>query len=59
MPTFSDAEKLNCKRKVRYASDFAAKTALKKTRSFSGKVPSRVYKCPVCLGFHLTSKPRR
>ncbi|MDB5163786.1 MAG: hypothetical protein JWS12_404 [Candidatus Saccharibacteria bacterium] len=52
----SDNERRACKRKVRYATDAAAQMAIKKinpTRAL--KKPSRVYKCPVCSGYHLTS----
>jgi hypothetical protein len=55
----SDTEKANCKRKKKYSSDFEAQTALKKSRRYSGHVPSRVYKCPVCFNWHLTSSKKR
>ena len=46
-----------CKRKTRYASDAAAQAALKKINpTHALKKPTRVYKCPVCGGYHLTSQ---
>jgi hypothetical protein len=54
----SDKEKLNCKSKKRFATDAEARSALAHLKSKPGKHPSRVYKCPVCFGYHLTSKPK-
>lgn len=55
----SDTEKANCKRKVRYKNDVSAVEALKRINLHKklGK-PYRVYKCNVCSGFHLSSKPK-
>lgn len=59
MPT--DKEKAVCRSKTRYANDPAAQQALKRINPnrAMGK-PSRVYKCQVCSGYHLTTqrKPR-
>lgn len=53
-------EKMACKRKVRYSSDAAAQAALKKINPLHAlKKPTRVYKCPVCGGWHLTSQRSR
>jgi len=60
VPMFSSNEKIACKRKTRFTSDAAAQAALKKIKSgWFSKKPSRVYKCPVCSGWHLTSRPKR
>jgi hypothetical protein len=49
-----------CKRKVRYSSDVAAQAAFKKINPTKAlKKPLRVYKCPICAGFHLTSQKKR
>ena len=53
-------EKEMCTRKKRFSSDAATQAALKKinpTRAL--KKPARVYKCPVCSGWHLTSSRNR
>lgn len=50
-------EKVACKRKRRFGSDADAQAALKRinpTREL--KKPTRVYKCPVCFGYHLTTQ---
>jgi len=49
-----------CKKKTRFSSDPAAQAALKKINP-GGKLkkPYRVYKCPVCAGWHLTSKSKQ
>lgn len=46
-----------CKQKVRFANSAAAGAALDRINPGrkSGK-PLRVYKCPVCSGYHLTSQ---
>ncbi|HEU4914844.1 MAG TPA: hypothetical protein VFT16_05620 [Candidatus Saccharimonadales bacterium] len=50
-------EKEMCKRKVRYSSDAGAQAALKKINpTHALNRPTRVYKCPVCSGWHLTSQ---
>jgi hypothetical protein len=56
----SDKERLSCKKKTRYANDAAAQSALKRINP-AGKLkkPRRVYKCPICSGWHLTSQPKR
>jgi hypothetical protein len=55
----SDKEKANCKKKTRYTSDASAQNAIKKINSSKllGK-PRRAYKCPVCSGWHLSSKQK-
>lgn len=56
----SETEKASCKRKVRYANDAAAQAALKRINpSHALKKPTRVYKCPVCSGYHLTSQRQK
>jgi hypothetical protein len=56
----SDREKDICKSKRRFPNDAAAQDALKKINpKHRLKRPYRVYKCPVCSGYHLTSQPRR
>lgn len=55
----SDKEKTNCKRKVRYKNDASAVEALKRINLHKKTgMPSRVYKCSVCAGWHLSSKPK-
>jgi len=52
----SDYEKAKCKSKKRFANDVLAQAALKKINpNKAANKPSRVYKCTVCAGFHLTS----
>jgi len=46
-----------CKRKVRYSNDSTAQEALKRINpTHALNKPTRVYKCPVCSGYHLTSQ---
>ncbi len=53
----SSNEVTACKRKTRFSNDAAAQAALKKINPVRALAkPSRVYKCPVCSGWHLTSK---
>lgn len=40
--------------RIRYSSPAKAKKARIKMRGFAG-TPLRVYKCPRCKGYHLTS----
>jgi hypothetical protein len=56
----TENEKASCKKKVRFANQAAAQAAIKKINPIKrlGK-PSRVYKCPVCSGYHLTSSSKR
>ena len=55
----SEAEKLNCKRKRRFNNDVEAQAALKRINpGKASRGPSRVYKCQVCGGYHLSSKPK-
>jgi hypothetical protein len=53
-------EKAACKKKKRFSNEAAAKDALKKINPARklGK-PYRIYKCPVCFGYHLTSSNKR
>jgi hypothetical protein len=47
--------------KVRYPTGAVAKAALRTIRrkgDRAGKKPTRVYACPHCHGWHLTSEPR-
>ena len=56
----SDIEIKKCKQKTRFTTEADAKRALNKIHAgWMSKKPLRVYKCPVCSGWHLTSKPRR
>jgi hypothetical protein len=53
----SPNEKSACKRKKRFSTSAAAEVALKKINpTHKLKMPTRVYKCPVCAGYHLTSQ---
>lgn len=53
-------EKSACQRKKRFNSDAAAQAALKKINPLRALAkPSRVYRCPVCGGWHLTSQRQR
>jgi hypothetical protein len=55
----SEYEKAACKKKVRYGNPVAAENALKLINPrHASKKPTRFYKCPVCAGWHLTSKPK-
>jgi hypothetical protein len=55
MPT--PLEKAACKRKTRYSTSSAADAALKRINpSHALNKPTRAYKCPVCAGWHMTSK---
>lgn len=55
----NDKEKTNCRNKVRYSNDASAQNAIKKINASKklGK-PNRVYKCLICSGWHLSSKPK-
>lgn len=61
------AERLACRRKVRYRDAIQAKLILSQTgggrRTRRGKDEKRAYSCDVCNGWHLTSReawqPRR
>jgi hypothetical protein len=47
--------------KIRYASAEQAKNAMRKMwrkKIGAGKLPTRVYRCPKCGGYHMTSRPR-
>ena len=56
----SDIEKSKCKRKSRYKSENEAKQSIKRVQAKHGASRSlRVYRCPVCFSFHITSSPRR
>ena len=49
-----------CKKKVRFASNGAAQAALQRINpTLRPNKPIRVYRCPVCSGWHLTSKKSR
>ena len=55
------AEKRSClgrdRPKIRYKSRKAAQLIIDNPKRFKGrKKPKRAYKCPVCDGWHLTSK---
>jgi hypothetical protein len=46
-----------CKRKRRFNTDADAVAAIKKINpTHALNKPTRVYKCPVCAGYHLTSQ---
>jgi hypothetical protein len=55
----NEKEKLNCKRKVRYANEPTAKAALDKINPArkQGK-PYRAYRCQICAGYHLTTSAK-
>jgi hypothetical protein len=56
----SSNEIASCKKKIRFSSDAAAQAARKKINPAKRlKRPYRVYKCPVCFGWHLTSQPKK
>jgi len=53
----TQSEKDACKRKRRFGSDADAQAALKKINPLHAlKKPTRVYKCGICSGYHLTSQ---
>ena len=52
------SEKAKCKQKKRYGSDHEAQQAAKLIYAKLSK-SLRVYHCPVCSGYHLTSSARR
>lgn len=53
----SDKEKSACKAKRRFNNDADAQAALKKINpSHALNKPTRIYKCGVCFGYHLTSQ---
>lgn len=53
----SELEKKACKRKRRFGNDADAQAALKKINpSHALNKPTRLYKCDVCFGYHLTSQ---
>lgn len=45
--------------KIRYPDELAARTALVFMPDKEKRREARVYRCPRCGGFHLTSRPRR
>lgn len=46
----------NCKRKVRYSSESEARAAVTQQLRINPGTPKlRVYQCPVCEGWHMTS----
>lgn len=47
-----------CEGKRRYSDEFGARAAGQVAREEMGK-PFWIYKCEVCRGWHLTSKPNR
>lgn len=56
----SDVEKLKCKQKTRYKSQNEAKQSIERLQAKRRTNKSlRVYRCPVCLSFHITSSPKR
>jgi hypothetical protein len=56
----TDSEKANCKRKTRYPTEHDAKRSIARLRDKRGINKSfRIYKCPVCFGYHLTSSPKQ
>ncbi len=48
-----------CFRKKRYPSQIKAACALGRITVLFPDKPQRSYECPVCLGWHLTTNPRR
>lgn len=48
----------DCRSKRRFASEGDAQQAIARARrrSAGGRVPLRIYWCPHCSGFHLTSQ---
>jgi hypothetical protein len=55
----NDRQTENCKRKVRYASEAEARAAVaQQLRLNPGGPRLRVYECPVCGGWHMTSGSR-
>lgn len=47
-----------CNGKRRFRDDVEAKRVLRSMRTHSTRtrIPVRAYECPICRGFHLTSK---
>lgn len=55
----SEKEKAKCKRKTRYSTDYEARESIKRVRTRHGAGKSlRVYHCPVCFGYHITSSAK-
>lgn len=52
-----------CRRagKTRYWDDVAAKLELSRISNKGGgnQIPTRIYRCEFCKGWHLTSQPKR
>jgi hypothetical protein len=56
----SSNEKANCKQKTRYKSNIEARQSIERLKHKRGVNKSlRVYKCPVCFQYHITSSPSR
>lgn len=56
----SEIEKAKCKKKTRYKNENEAKKSIERVQAKHGKSKKlRVYRCPVCLSFHITSSPKR
>ncbi len=53
---------MRCRDKIRYRDEIAAKLALatarRKDSSRRDKVETRIYACPICHGWHLTSQTK-
>ncbi|HSX37140.1 MAG TPA: hypothetical protein VLG13_03465 [Patescibacteria group bacterium] len=55
----SDNEKARCKSKTRYQTEYDAKESIKRIQLKHGGGKSlRVYNCPVCTRYHITSSPK-
>ena len=52
-----------CEGKIRYRDRIATKLALASAQRTDGskraKIEQRIYRCPKCYGFHLTSQTKR
>jgi hypothetical protein len=57
---YTDKEKTSCKRKTRYSTENDAKRSIDLLRDKRGVHKTlRIYKCPICFSYHLTSSSKK